>query len=836
MEKIKIKQSISMSPDKKRIVSYAVVAIAIVVILSMWLWKAIVVSGNNVRFEKGLTELAQNQQQLVSNYLNAIAQQLTKHVEQENVQSLMSNPLDARSSTIDTEIFELQQHILSTIPHSQSARFYLIREAQQEKDAGGSIGFVELDMINRAETDSVVYPEVSKVRESSEWKIHWVMPIKPPLYERSQTDSNEPEPIATLYVSTTTNGLLEALNNNAQKLSQTQIVQSIGRQRLLKFLNVGQGGGYGVKTIDIPSSHWKLELRPSVQLVEKTSQVPLWLVALLAALTGIALAIAYKLAERKNQQQAALYHTLDITKPSTTDKEDSNSEEKQNTFDDPLYLSDQHLIVNEEDEALVTGAHQNKSHESQQQKGLSEPTGKGVSIPSHIFRAYDIRGIVDEELTPEITEAIGKAVATEALEQGETSLLVGYDARTHSPLLCEHLEKGILSTGCDVFQIGLVPTPLLNFSAIFSDQTSSGIIITASHNPKNYNGFKIVINERTLVDEDIRRLQERISNGVLTQGQTGNATTEDFSEDYIDTIISDIAINSGLHVVIDAGNGAASKLAPKVFEELGCEITPLFCEFDGEFPNHDPDPSVNENLQALIEKVKDKQADIGIALDGDGDRVVVVTHTGKIVWPDQLLMIFARDVVSRNPGCDVIFDIKSTRQLNQVISSYGGRPVMWKTGHSHIKAKMRETEALLAGEFSGHIFFKERWFGFDDGIYAAARLLEIMSLRDQSLDDMIAAMPDMYATPEIKIPVTEQSKFEIVERLTEEGNFVSGEKTTIDGLRVDFAKGWGLVRASNTAPVLTLRFEASNENGIEQLKTLFKRELQKIDDTLPLDF
>ncbi len=834
MEKIKTKQSISMSPDKKRIVSYAVVAIVIVVVLSMWLWKTIVVSGNNVRFEKGLTELAQKQQQLVSNYLNSVTEQLTAHVEQESVQSLMSNQLDDRDSTIDTEIFELQQHVLSTITHSQSVRFYLPREAQQEKDAGGSIGFVELDMINRAETNSVVYPEVSKIRDSSDWKIHWVMPIKAPLYERSQTENDLP--IAILYVSTTIDGLLEVLSNDAQPLSQTQIIQSIGRQRLLKFLNIGQGGGYGIKTIDVPASHWKLELHPSSQLVKKTSKIPLWLIALLATITGIALAVAYKLAERKNQQQAALYHTLEINTPSSTDKEGSDADEKQEAFDDPLYLSDQHLVVNEEDEALVTGAHQNKAHESQQYKEVSKPTGKGLSVPPHIFRAYDIRGIVDEELTPDIAEAIGKAVATEALEQGETSLLVGYDARTHSPILCERLEKGILSTGCDVFQIGLVPTPLLNFSAIFSDQTSSGIIVTASHNPKNYNGFKIVINERTLVDEDIRRLEERISNGVLAQGQTGNATTEDFSEDYIDTIISDIAINSGLHIVIDAGNGAASELAPKVFEELGCEITPLFCEFDGEFPNHDPDPSVNENLQTLIEKVKGEQADLGIALDGDGDRVVVVTSTGKIVWPDQLLMIFARDVVSRNPGCDVIFDIKSTRQLNQVISSYGGRPVMWKTGHSHIKAKMRETEALLAGEFSGHIFFKERWFGFDDGIYAAARLLEIMSLRDQSLDDIIDAMPDMYATPEIKIPVTEESKFDIVEKLTAEGDFVAGEKTTIDGLRVDFAKGWGLVRASNTAPVLTLRFEASNENGIEQLKTLFKRELQKIDNTLPLDF
>lgn len=459
-------------------------------------------------------------------------------------------------------------------------------------------------------------------------------------------------------------------------------------------------------------------------------------------------------------------------------------------------------------------------------------------VPEHIFRAYDIRGDANTCLTAAVVEAIGRAIASEALAKGEHSLLVGHDSRTHSLKLRDHLQRGIVSTGCHVITVGLVPTPLLNFATIVSDATGSGVMITASHNPKSDNGFKVVLNQKTLTERDIQCLKKRVSDGSFTSAETskGSSTTACFRQQYLDTIAADITLGRSFRIVVDAANGAASELAPQVFKKLGCAVETLFCKFDGEFPNHEPDPGVESNLQALIETVKKTGADMGLALDGDGDRLVVVTSSGRVIWPDQLLMIFAKETISRHPGCDVIYDVKCTRYLAQAISRYGGHPVMWKTGHSSIKTKMHTSGAPLGGEYSGHIFFKERWFGFDDGIYAAARLLEIMSLRDQSLDDMLDDLPKAVATGEIRIPVTEASKFRIIQQLIDTGDFPSGKKITIDGLRVDFPTGWGLARASNTSAALTLRFEADNETAIGVLKTLFQRELHKIDPLLPLDF
>jgi len=369
------------------------------------------------------------------------------------------------------------------------------------------------------------------------------------------------------------------------------------------------------------------------------------------------------------------------------------------------------------------------------------------------------------------------------------------------------------------------------FSTFHFDDTNSGVMVTASHNPKEYNGFKVVINNRALADEAVIDLRSRIIGQRFHQG-LGEEIPRAIIPDYIDRIFSDVALASNVSIVIDAGNAVTGIVAPQLFEELGCDVIPLFCDLDGEFPNHDPDPTVEKNLQALIAKVQETNADIGVAFDGDGDRLVVVTPKGDIIWPDRLLMLFAKDVLSRNPGADVLFDVKCSRQLNQVISSYGGRPIMWKTGHSPMKAKMEETQALIGGEYSGHIFIKDRWYGFDDGIYAMARLLEIITLRDQKIDDIFAAFPQLYSTPEIKITIPELDKFGLIKKLSEIGDFANGTITTIDGLRVDYTKGWGLVRASNTSPALTLRFEAESQESLEKIQQIFKRELLKVDTRL----
>jgi phosphomannomutase/phosphoglucomutase len=466
--------------------------------------------------------------------------------------------------------------------------------------------------------------------------------------------------------------------------------------------------------------------------------------------------------------------------------------------------------------------------------GVEETVLPDVELSETIFRAYDIRGIVGETLTPEIVQVIGRSIGSEAIERGVKSICIGYDGRHSSPELADALGSGIMAAGCDVITIGAVPTPVLYF-ATHELGTGSGVMVTGSHNPANYNGLKIMLGGETLSGEAIQRLLQRIQTGNLVGGQ-GSQSSEDVRRAYLDRIVGDIAVAAPLKVVLDAGNGIAGELAPVLVEELGCEVVPLYCEVDGDFPNHHPDPGKPENLKDLIAAVKSEKADLGLAFDGDGDRLGVVTNSGKIIWPDRLMMLFARDVVSRNPGADVLFDVKCSRRLAGVISEAGGRPVMWKTGHSLMKAKMKETGALLAGEMSGHIFFGERWMGFDDGLYAAARLLEILGFEDRDSDEVFEDFPDDISTPELNLPVTEQTKFGIVDKLGQQGDFGDGSVSTIDGIRVEFSDGWGLCRASNTTPVLVLRFEAENEEALERIKSVFRDQLSRVAPDLVADF
>ncbi|PID43401.1 MAG: phosphomannomutase [Gammaproteobacteria bacterium] len=467
-------------------------------------------------------------------------------------------------------------------------------------------------------------------------------------------------------------------------------------------------------------------------------------------------------------------------------------------------------------------------------EGLGIAETEPVDAPGSVFRAYDIRGIVGQELTPGLTVSIGRAIGSEANARGQNTVVVGYDGRLSSPELAESLVTGLVSSGVRVIEVGQVPTPVLYF-ATCQLGTGSGVMVTGSHNPPEYNGFKMVLGGETLAGEEIQKLYQRI---VVQDYQTGQGSRErqDISRDYMDAILNDIAVAAPLRIVIDAGNGVAGELAPVIIEELGCEVIPLHCEVDGNFPNHHPDPGKRENLVDLIEAVKHEDADLGIAFDGDGDRLGVVTNEGKIIWPDRLLMLFAKDVVSRNPGADIIFDVKCSRRLSALVSEYGGRPVMWKTGHSLIKSKMKETGALLAGEMSGHVFFKERWFGFDDAIYSAARLLEILGLDERPAHAIFDSFPEDISTPEINVEVTEESKFTIVSALSSTGQFGDGNITDIDGIRVDYADGWGLCRASNTTPTLVLRFEANDEAALKRIQTVFREQLLRVDATLDIPF
>ncbi|MCE8050656.1 phosphomannomutase/phosphoglucomutase [Halomonas desiderata] len=456
------------------------------------------------------------------------------------------------------------------------------------------------------------------------------------------------------------------------------------------------------------------------------------------------------------------------------------------------------------------------------------------SVPASIFRAYDIRGIVDDTLTEATVEQIGRAIGSEAAARNESTVVVARDGRLSGPRLSEALMRGLTAAGRDVIDIGMVPTPVLYFATHILEGTASGVMVTGSHNPPDYNGFKIVLGGETLSGEAITALYRRIESGDLAEGQ-GSVRHADVRDAYLERIVGDIKLERPLKAVVDCGNGVAGELGPKLIEMLGAETIPLFAEIDGTFPNHHPDPGKVENLQDVMRTVKETGADIGLAFDGDGDRLGVVTPSGKLIYPDHLMMAFAEDMLSRNPGARVIFDVKCTGNLAGVVERAGGTPEMWRTGHSLIKARMKETGAQLAGEMSGHIFFQERWYGFDDGIYGAARLLEILAKQDDDADAFFARYPQDLGTPEINVHVTDENKFELVEKLAREGDFGDdGVKTTLDGIRVDYPDGWGLCRASNTTPVLVLRFEGKSDAALERIRNRFADALKQVDPALTL--
>ncbi|TCO43058.1 phosphomannomutase/phosphoglucomutase [Dokdonella fugitiva] len=459
-----------------------------------------------------------------------------------------------------------------------------------------------------------------------------------------------------------------------------------------------------------------------------------------------------------------------------------------------------------------------------------------VVVDPSIFRAYDIRGVVGDTLTTGVARMIGRAIGSEARDRGLTEIVVGRDGRLSGPDLVFALINGLRSTGIDVIDIGAAPTPVTYF-ACYHLRTGSGISVTGSHNPPDYNGFKIVLGGETLSEDAIQNLYRRIEEERFVDGM-GGLQTLDVGDDYIRRITDDIQVERKLKVVVDCGNGIPGAIAPAVLEGIGCEVVPLYCDVDGTFPNHHPDPSDLHNLQDLIVSVKNIGADVGLAFDGDGDRLGVVTASGEVIFPDRLLMLYATDILLRNPGATIIYDVKCTGHLQPLILQQGGSPLMWRTGHSLIKAKMRETNAALAGEMSGHFFFGERWYGFDDGIYSAARLMEILAadIDGRTPEQIFATLPKGVSTPELKIPMREGEHYRFIEAFRARAKFDGARLTTIDGVRADWPDGWGLVRASNTTPVLVLRFDADSAPALRRIQDVFRSQLLALDSSLPLPF
>ena len=456
-----------------------------------------------------------------------------------------------------------------------------------------------------------------------------------------------------------------------------------------------------------------------------------------------------------------------------------------------------------------------------------------MDVSPSIFRAYDIRGVVKTDLRPDVVELIGKAVGT--LYPDCTQVVVGRDGRLTSKQLADNLIAGLRATGTNVIDIGEVPTPVLYY-ATHALETGSGLMVTGSHNPPEYNGIKMVMAEKTLFGDMIQEILSCIQSADFKVG-SGEVKSVEILNDYIDTITQEVRLKRPMSIAIDCGNGVAGPAAKKLFTQMGCQVKELFCDIDGNFPNHHPNPSEPENLADLINSVTNNALDLGLAFDGDGDRVGIVDEHGEVLWADRQMMLYAQDVLSRNPGAEIIFDVKSSRNLANFINQAGGKATMWKTGHSFIKNKMKETGALLAGEMSGHIFFKERWFGFDDGLYSAARMLEILAADDRPVSEIFNDLPNDVSTPEITVHLdNDGAQHEFIEKFIKQSNFTGASLSTIDGVRADFDYGWGLVRASNTTPSLVIRFEAESDEKLNQLKNDFKAQIHAVDASINLPF
>lgn len=451
-----------------------------------------------------------------------------------------------------------------------------------------------------------------------------------------------------------------------------------------------------------------------------------------------------------------------------------------------------------------------------------------------VFRAYDIRGIVGQQLDEDAFYSLGRAISCRLHALNRTHIFLARDGRLTSEQLANALRQGLLDSGIHVFNLGAVPTPVMYY-ATHTHNIDCGLMVTGSHNPADYNGIKMVLAGTTLANQDIERLYDLNQTLAAIQGE-GVLETFDILPDYQSRILRDVSLDRPLKIVVDCGNGIAGPIVPELLEKLGCEVIPLYCEVDGRFPNHHPDPTVEANLQDLKSAVLKHQADLGLAFDGDADRLGIITNQGTLIWPDRLMMLYVQDVLKRNPGATVVYDVKCSAHLAEVIEQSGGRACMCPTGHSIVKAVMKREKAALAGEMSGHLFFKDRWYGFDDGIYSACRLLELLSQSDKTVSEQFSNIPNSINTPEFKIPISDDEKFTFMQRLSAQADFQNGHLITIDGLRVQFEDGWGLIRASNTTPCLVARFEAADQSSLHRIQALFKQQLQSLDKALLIPF
>jgi phosphomannomutase/phosphoglucomutase len=705
---------------------------------------------------------------------------------------------------------------------------------EQETGVGPKLSFASLSMLRDAEeTGRVTIAEVHQFKTKQQ-HIAMAAPV--------MKSGDSRRVIGLIHLSLSIDVLKKAMSAITTRAGDVYVQQLVDGNSLVLVSNGGSPGGAdsSMESIKVPGSIWSVSYEADV-LAVGWSEGLLLFVVLAAGLGAIVLATVI-LARRFNlalveDQKQILRSIKQLLTGKTVTSAQAKVPELQETMDILVRMRQE---FNEKVKSKIS-----KKQQIDKATGLPRMAVKDEEVaapapeandalPSVILRNYDIRGIVGKDLTSDVVYKLGRAIGSMAYDKGEQTVIVARDGRKSGTELSSALCRGLMDSGRDVIDIGMVPTPLLYFATNFLG-SHSGVMLTGSHNPSDYNGLKIVIAGETLSGEMIQELGRRVASGDLLQGD-GSRTEQDLVGDYLNRVVEDVHIARPLKVVLDCGNGVGGVVAPVLLEQLGCKVAELYCDVNGDFPNHHPDPSKPENLTALIEGVKASNADIGIALDGDGDRIGVVDSEGNIIWPDRLLMLLAIDLLARQPGADVIYDVKCSRHLAGQILTHGGRPLMWKSGHSLIKAKMRETGALLAGEMSGHLFFKERWYGFDDAIYACARLLEILSNDPRSSAEIFAELPDSMSTPELSMSLPEGKSVELVEQLIANGDMLGAKIIKIDGIRAEFEHGWGLMRASNTMPAAIFRFEADDINGLKYVQDVFKQELLKIDPELKLPF
>lgn len=782
---------------------------------------------------------------------------------QERIQSAALSPLalSAIASKSEKDLPLVEQAMLDYFPEVTSLRIIPIGDMGTADFSEGNQGLrnhIEVDLVRRTSEGEETQPEAYKFEDR--WLTSLAARVAHPRID---------DRWAVILVTLNNEEIakqLRPLGKSQGRYALEQLFTTPGGQDRVDVVaeNGSASVGPATRYADIPDTSWRISFSPSSELLSTLSLDPVPLYTLLALLVVAAFAslsivlilfprklnkeieLVVAAADQKSSLNLAVPELVPLAKqlrratlralrqstssspaPQQAREEEAAAPATQNSeLTNPLFQSKKML---DDDEVLDLDLDIASSDVTAE---VATPPEAGV--PEHVFRAYDIRGNAETELTDELITNIARAIGSIAGEMGEQSLIVGCDGRKSSPRIKSAVVRALMETGRDVIDIGLVPTPLLYFATRHLN-CRSGIMITGSHNPADHNGLKIVLNQQTIAAGGIKQIRERMRAGTFSSG-SGRMVREDIVPAYKEEVLHDIAIAVPLKIVIDASNGATGELAPVLFEELGCEVERLNCHIDGRFPGHPPDTSNEDNLAELCRVVVDVQADFGVAFDGDGDRLAVVTPSGRIIRSDVLLMLYAQDVVSRNPGADVVFDVKCTRHLSELITRNGGRPVLWKTGHAFMKEKMQETGALLGGEFSGHMFFGERWYGFDDGMYAAGRLAEILSTHGESLDQSIDQFPHTVNTPEIIIPVNDDYKFELVKRIIEGADFSNGKVNTMDGMRVDFSYGWGLLRASNTGPALTARFEADTQENLEIIQDEFREHIALIDPDIELNF